>query len=94
MCKPGVHSNGPSAVLSCILTPVVQSYECVDVRAIRIAEHIVDRMLAAAPADVVRRLVAGGAVVAVIARCQVTTDIPAHAFMRWAEGAVALLEWL
>lgn len=45
-----------------------------------------DRMLAAAPVDVVRRLVAGGAVVAIIARCQVTTDIPAHAFMRWAEG--------
>eukprot|EP00198_Chlamydomonas_reinhardtii_P003954 XP_001693290.1 predicted protein [Chlamydomonas reinhardtii] len=64
----------------------IWSYACVDVRAIRIAEHIVDRMLAAAPVDVVRRLVAGGAVVAIIARCQVTTDIPAHAFMRWAEG--------
>ncbi|KXZ44242.1 hypothetical protein GPECTOR_70g472 [Gonium pectorale] len=43
-------------------------------------------MLEASPADVVRRLVSGGAVIAIIGRNQVTTDIPAHSFMRWSEG--------
>ncbi len=52
----------------------------------RVAEHVVSRMLADSPPDVLERMVAGGAVVAIIGRRQVTTDIPAHAFMRWSEG--------
>ncbi|EFJ48643.1 hypothetical protein VOLCADRAFT_117556, partial [Volvox carteri f. nagariensis] len=37
----------------------IWSYECVDPRAVRIAEHIVRRMLEASPSDVVDRLAGG-----------------------------------
>ncbi|KAG2498106.1 hypothetical protein HYH03_003864 [Edaphochlamys debaryana] len=64
----------------------IWAYDCVLPRAVRIAEQVVGRMLELSPPEVVRRLVAGGAKVAIIGRHQVTTDIPAHSFMRWAEG--------
>ncbi|GLI69260.1 hypothetical protein VaNZ11_013842 [Volvox africanus] len=64
----------------------VWSYDCVDPRAVRVAEHIINCMLETSPPGIVRRLVAGGACVAIIGRDQCTTDIPAHTFLRWAEG--------
>ncbi|GLC50836.1 hypothetical protein PLESTB_000437300 [Pleodorina starrii] len=64
----------------------IWSYECVDRRAVRIAEHLLRRMLSGSPPELLRRLAAGGARLAIIGRSQLTTDMPPHAFLKWSEG--------
>ncbi|MEW5317218.1 MAG: hypothetical protein WDW38_008537 [Sanguina aurantia] len=69
-----------------VLGMQIKSYECVDLRAVSIAAHIISCMLQNSPPELVRRLSAGGAEVAIIGRDQVTSDIPAHALLKDSNG--------
>ncbi|MEW5301915.1 MAG: hypothetical protein WDW36_004739 [Sanguina aurantia] len=69
-----------------VLGMQIKSYECVDLRAVSIAAHIISCMLQNSPPGLVRRLSARGAEVAIIGRDQVTSDIPAHAPLKDSSG--------
>jgi hypothetical protein len=74
-----------STPLAC---PHAQAFDCVCSEAVCVACHLIGRMLADSPADVVQRMAAAGCKLAIIGRCQVTTDIPEHAYLKLATGAL------
>eukprot|EP00775_Hariotina_reticulata_P012948 gene12948-13076_t len=60
----------------------IMAYECVSQAAVDAACCCINHMLAGCRPDIVSRMVIAGCTVAIIGRCQVTTDVPAHRFMR------------
>eukprot|EP00960_Hanusia_phi_P029360 747912-Hanusia_phi.AAC.1 len=58
------------------------AFGCVSKKAIKIAKHVVQKMLERASKDICDRLVAGNASIAVIGRSQVTSDMPPHTFLK------------
>ncbi|GFH26612.1 VHL domain-containing protein [Haematococcus lacustris] len=64
----------------------IMAYDCVTDAAVRIAGHVVQRMLCNSPIEIVRRMAETGCCVGIIGRHQVTTDIPDHAFMKLSHG--------
>ncbi|KAG1655299.1 hypothetical protein FOA52_002458 [Chlamydomonas sp. UWO 241] len=64
----------------------IKAFDCVCPEAVDVACLLIGRMLADSPANVVQRLAAAGCKLAIIARCQVTTDIPEHAYLKLANG--------
>ena len=65
----------------------MQAYDCVGDHAAGVACHVIRQMLEHAPRELLQRLAAAKAVVAIIGRHQVTTDIPDHAYMKLTKGA-------
>uniref|UniRef100_A0A7S0WVU0 von Hippel-Lindau disease tumour suppressor beta domain-containing protein n=1 Tax=Chlamydomonas leiostraca TaxID=1034604 RepID=A0A7S0WVU0_9CHLO len=64
----------------------ILAYDCVGDDAVRIACHVVGRMLEHSPPAVVARLVAHKARVGIIGCRQVTTDVPDHWYMKLSAG--------
>lgn len=69
-----------------VLGMPIMAWQCVCAEAVQQAEHVVQHMLAGCPAGVLERMVAAGCNIAIIGRHQVTTDIPAHHFMKSRSG--------
>lgn len=69
-----------------MLLPPPQAYDCVQEPAVREAERLLRCMLQSAPAAVMQRLQEAQCQVAIIGRQQLTTDIPAHHFMKHCKG--------
>jgi hypothetical protein len=60
----------------------IKAYDCVAEPAVCIACRLLERMLEGSPPEVVERLVRAGACVGIIGRCQLTTDMPGHTYMK------------
>eukprot|EP00195_Chlamydomonas_chlamydogama_P015254 CAMPEP_0202891678 /NCGR_PEP_ID=MMETSP1392-20130828/1679_1 /ASSEMBLY_ACC=CAM_ASM_000868 /TAXON_ID=225041 /ORGANISM="Chlamydomonas chlamydogama, Strain SAG 11-48b" /LENGTH=532 /DNA_ID=CAMNT_0049575503 /DNA_START=91 /DNA_END=1690 /DNA_ORIENTATION=+ len=64
----------------------IWAFECVEEAAVRRAEYVVQRMLECSPPSIRERMVAAGAVIGVLGRNQVVTDLPPHSFMKYNAG--------
>eukprot|EP00882_Tetradesmus_deserticola_P023566 GHRQ01025657.1.p1 GENE.GHRQ01025657.1~~GHRQ01025657.1.p1 ORF type:complete len:341 (+),score=136.61 GHRQ01025657.1:292-1314(+) len=66
----------------CVVGMPIMAYDCVCDEAVSALACGISNMTACCRPDIMQRLVAAGCTLAIIGRCQVTTDIPAHRFMR------------
>jgi len=63
------------------------SFPCVEERAVREAVRVVESMLSSAHGDVLARMHQCGCSVGIIGRCQQTSDMPAHSFLKGCKTA-------
>jgi hypothetical protein len=60
----------------------IMAFPCVDIKAIHVAAHTIEQMMRECCKEVCGRLVDRRVSIAVIGRCQVTSDMPPHSWLK------------